>query len=327
MNAGAKLGAYGLVLAAALGGGAAVGGAAGPIDVDDAPAHDQHDGEPMSPGDEHEPDATTPDATTPDATTPDATTPDVGGLAVAQSGFRFVSEDRLADAGEFAFVIEGPDGEAITAFDVEHTKRLHLVVASRDLQQFAHVHPDLDDNGRWTADLPDLPAGPYRAFADFHPTGSDAVTLGIDLTAPGSLTTPGPLDTIATDEVDGYDVRLDGDPRAGESSTLSVTVARDGSTVTTDPYLGARGHLVALRDGDLAYLHVHPMEDESSDAVRFMVEVPSPGTYALFFDFSHDGSVHTARFVVDTTETRSPDQPTSQPTTDDADGDAGHGHD
>ena len=25
-----------------------------------------------------------------------------------------------------------------------------------------------------------------------------------------------------------------------------------------EPYLGAKGHLVALREGDLAYLHIHP---------------------------------------------------------------------
>lgn len=39
--------------------------------------------------------------------------------------------------------------------------------------------------------------------------------------------------------------------------------------------------------------------------MRFAVEVPSAGTYALFFDFLHDGQVRTARFVVeaDTTTT------------------------
>jgi len=54
---------------------------------------------------------------------------------------------------------------------------------------------------------------------------------------------------------------------------------------------------VALRDGDLAYLHVHPLDDEPNGPVPFAVEVPSPGTYALFFDFLADGTVRTARFV------------------------------
>jgi hypothetical protein len=32
--------------------------------------------------------------------------------------------------------------------------------------------------------------------------------------------------------------------------------------------------------------------------VRFAVEVPSPGDYRLFFDFSHGGTVRTASFTV-----------------------------
>lgn len=84
---------------------------------------------------------------------------------------------------------------------------------------------------------------------------------------------------------------------------MTVTVRRDGEVVTTEPYLGAAGHLVALRDGDMAYLHVHPLDDELSGPVRFAIEVPSSGTYALFFDFLLDGEVRTARFVVQTPTT------------------------
>jgi hypothetical protein len=45
---------------------------------------------------------------------------------------------------------------------------------------------------------------------------------------------------------------------------------------------------------------VHPLDDHDAHGpVRFAVEVPSPGTYALFFDFLVDGAVHTARFVLE----------------------------
>ncbi len=72
------------------------------------------------------------------------------------------------------------------------------------------------------------------------------------------------------------------------------------------PYLGAFGHLVALRDGDLAYLHVHPEGAEpetgqlSGPTVEFATEVPTPGRYLLYFDFQVDDEVHTASFVVST---------------------------
>ena len=309
MNAGAKLGAYGLVLAAALGGGATLGAAAGPIDIGDAPVHDDHDPDPAP-----------------------SSAPSVAGLSISEGGYRIVADNRLADAGEFAFTIVDDDGAPVTGFDVEHDKRLHLIVAARDLRTFHHLHPEMDDVGRWSVELPNMAPGAYRAFADVHPTAGGAVTLGVDLVAPGIVDAPAPLAPASSSEIDGYSVRLTGDIEPDKSNTVAIIVTRDGETVATDPYLGARGHLVALRDGDLAYLHVHPLADARDGAIRFAVEVPSSGAYALFFDFAHDGAIHTARFVVDTTAPLSTDLPmTDTPTTHQpaphADADAGHAHD
>ena len=59
---------------------------------------------------------------------------------------------------------------------------------------------------------------------------------------------------------------------------------------------------MALRGGDLAYLHVHPMNEEPAAAsgpdVAFMVQPPSPGRYLLYLDFQVNGQVHTASFTV-----------------------------
>ncbi|MFM9662849.1 hypothetical protein ACKI2B_46205, partial [Streptomyces scabiei] len=72
------------------------------------------------------------------------------------------------------------------------------------------------------------------------------------------------------------------------------------------PYLGAYGHLVALRSGDLAYLHVHPNGEPGDGTTRpgptvsFTATAPSDGTYRLFLDFKHEGKVHTAAFTVRT---------------------------
>ena len=72
---------------------------------------------------------------------------------------------------------------------------------------------------------------------------------------------------------DGYAVRLGaGAVRAGEEAELRFTVTRDGEPVATEPYLGAGGHLVALREGDLAFLHVHPTDGPSAS----MADVPEP---------------------------------------------------
>ncbi len=82
-------------------------------------------------------------------------------------------------------------------------------------------------------------------------------------------------------------------------------MAKDGEPVADlQPYLGAYGHLVALRQGDLAYLHVHPDGEpgdgttKSGPEITFNSEAPSAGTYRLFLDFRHGGVVRTAEFTV-----------------------------
>jgi hypothetical protein len=85
----------------------------------------------------------------------------------------------------------------------------------------------------------------------------------------------------------------EGASKAGAESELAFDVTRGGKPVAVEEYLGAKGHLVALRQGDLAFLHVHP--DESS--LKFMATFPTAGTYRLFLQFQTNGRVHTAAFT------------------------------
>jgi hypothetical protein len=66
-----------------------------------------------------------------------------------------------------------------------------------------------------------------------------------------------------------------------------------------EPYLGALGHLVALRDGDLAYLHVHPLDGDDGESVTFHATFPTPGRYGLFLQTKPEGELVTTRFAVD----------------------------
>ncbi|TQJ20075.1 hypothetical protein FBZ33_0260 [Micromonospora sp. A202] len=226
-----------------------------------------------------------------------------GGLLVSDRGYTLQPVDAPAD--EFAFRIAGPDGQPVTRYDVAHDKQMHLIVARRDLSGFRHVHPELAADGTWRVDTPLAGPGLWRAFADFTPTGGEALTLGVDVTVPGELTErPLPAPSTST-TVDGYTVTLTGSPQPGRTSPLTLTVSRGGQPVTDlEPYLGAYGHLVALRRGDMAYLHVHPDgapgdgRTQPGPAVTFLAEVPSAGSYRLYLDFRHGGAVHTAEFTV-----------------------------
>ena len=71
-----------------------------------------------------------------------------------------------------------------------------------------------------------------------------------------------------------------------------------GAPAALERYLGAYGHLVALREGDLGYLHVHPVATPTGDTVTFWVTAPGPGRYRMYLDFQVAGVVRTAEFTV-----------------------------
>lgn len=233
---------------------------------------------------------------------------DPGGLQVSSEGYTLVPTRTVLERGDdvpFTFRVTGPDGRPVAAYEVAHEKRLHLVVVRRDTADYQHVHPTMADDGTWRVPLDLREAGTYRVFADFVASGYDKpLTLGTDVFVPGRFVAqPLPAPSSGA-KVGDYTVHLAGTPVAGQSSPLAVHVMRDGKPVEDlEPYLGAYGHLVALRAGDLGYLHVHPAQHAVGEArggpeVRFTATFPSAGAYRLFLDFQHDGVVRTAVFTV-----------------------------
>jgi hypothetical protein len=224
---------------------------------------------------------------------------DVGGLAISANGLRLVPATTVLAARRdqrMAFRIEDAAGAPVTRFAVVHDKLLHLIVARRDLTGFQHLHPTMNADGTWTTPLRLSAAGSYRLFADFS-HDETPTTLASDLRVSGTADLeplPAPAATATSDG--GYDVRLDsGAARAGQEAELRFTVTKDGRPVRTEPYLGAGGHLVALREGDLAFLHVHPNEDDSS--IGFEATFPTTGSYRLFLQFKVGGEVQTVAFT------------------------------
>ena len=229
------------------------------------------------------------------------------GLAIADRGLQLELERtalRRGRATDLRFRVIDRHGDAVRDFDVTHEKRMHLIIARRDLTGFQHLHPSMAGDGTWTVPVTVNDAGSYRVFADFSYQEA-AITLATDLHVDGRLETrplPAPADTAKSDG--GYDVRLDtGTARAGQEANLRFEITRDGETVHTEPYLGAGGHLVALREGDLGFLHVHPSEhdesDEHDDAVGFGATFPTAGRYRLFLQFKHEGRIQTVAFTTE----------------------------
>jgi hypothetical protein len=191
-------------------------------------------------------------------------------------------------------------GREVRDLDEQHEQLMHLIVVRRDLAHYQHLHPSLDEDGSWSVPLTLPEPGVHRAFVDFSVNG-EPLTLGVDLTAPGDLSVePLPGSTNSVRIEDGYEIALEGEmPTAGTGNSVRFRITREGREVKDlEPYLGALGHLVALREGDLAYLHVHPTGGAGAQ-IEFHTEFPSQGRYRLFLQFAHAGVVRTAAFTVE----------------------------
>lgn len=293
MSTPTKLAGFALVLVAAFGAAAGLGNAVGPMESESSTTSAEHAG--MNMGGE-------------DTAAGSSAAEEIpGGLLVSQDGYTLDLAQNSVPVGSdvpLAFRVLGPDGAPVVDYEVTHDKDLHLIAVRRDMVGFQHVHPELAGDGTWSVPLA-LTAGQWRVFADFEPAGhGDNLILGADLAVAGGYV-PQPLPEPAdTAEVDGYAVTLDGDLVPGQESEVILTINKDGQPVTDlQPYLAAYGHLVVLRDGDLAYLHVHPGGEpgdgvtEPGPAITFYANVPSAGDYRLFMDFQHDGVVRTAEFT------------------------------
>ncbi|KRF20656.1 hypothetical protein ASG90_19000 [Nocardioides sp. Soil797] len=303
MNAAGRLTAYAAGLAVILAAGWFVGDRSDLGDVEPVAESHGHSGQ----SSEH--DEMTHDEMTGNAETVPA------GLQVSQDGYSLAlaDTDRAPGSQQVRFRIVGPDGRPVTEFEESHEKLLHLIVVRRDFSGFQHVHPVLDEKtGTWRVDV-DLAPGTWRVFADFVPGGMSAdegLTLGTDLRVSGNAGKQLLPQPVRRSTIDGFTVTAEGQLVAGEHSMLELQVTRHGKPVTDlQPYLGAYGHLVALREGDLAYLHVHPGGEpgdgvtEPGPTIEFGAEVPSDGRYHLFLDFKVAGVVHTAAFTLDTATT------------------------
>ncbi|MBM7440594.1 hypothetical protein [Streptomyces sp. HB132] len=325
MNPAAKITAFTAALAASFGAAYGIGAAVGPGAGSAEPAESTAHAESAGPGAGDSP---------------------AGGLQITEGGYTLdLRPPRLeaAQPGELRFTIRDRAGRQVTAFQREHDKELHLILASRDMATYRHLHPTRADDGTWSTPVKLPAAGDYRVFADFTPAGENAadLTLGADLAVSGPYKAAEPPKPSRTASVDGYTVSLNGTLRPEAPEHITFSVRKDGRPVTDlQPYLGAYGHLVALRAGDLAYLHVHP-DGEPGDGstkpgpeVSFTATAPSPATYRLFLDFKHDGTVRTAAFTVPSGEatTPHPTAPSAEPEDGHGDGpsdrdeDGGHGH-
>ncbi len=185
----------------------------------------------------------------------------------------------LSDTAEFRsiFVPVAPD----------HGKMMHLfLVGGQNMDVFAHLHPVERDSLVFVGEVPWLPAGPYRLFADIM------LDNGLTLTATETVNLPAMIGAVAPSDSDdswastsavalgatGASAPLGGGYTLSTSTSSESIVARSpvdlaftvrdqtGNIVPLRPYLGMAAHAVVVRDDESVFIHLHPMGTVSTTA-------------------------------------------------------------
>ncbi|MFD0695289.1 hypothetical protein ACFQZT_14370 [Paenibacillus sp. GCM10027628] len=201
--------------------------------------------------------------------------------------------------------IKKKDGGRIEDFEVNHEKLLHLMVISKDLSYFNHIHPDYKGNGVFEISNDFPSGGEYRLIADFKPTIGDAMTKmkWVRIEGESAKSIPIVPDTSLVKTIEGKRVELAIDQlAAAKELTLKFSFKdeKTGQPITDlQPYLGSIGHVVILTEDGEQYLHVHADEGQGTgpDAI-FETSFPKSGTYKIWGQFQRDNQVFTASYVV-----------------------------
>ncbi len=203
---------------------------------------------------------------------------------------------------------------------IEHEKPMHLIVVSRDLGYFAHIHPDSTGTvGQYEIRHTFPQAGDYILYDEFELAGKTAEVHRFDLKVGGGASSAAQLTAdMSPKQVGDYSVsiRPDGPVTAGDLSSFVLTVQQNGKPVSDlQPYLGAASHVVALNANSEDFAHVHAVagdkapQDSMDDMagppaafgpnIAFSHRFDKPGLYKVWAQFRHNGQVQTVSWVVE----------------------------
>lgn len=201
--------------------------------------------------------------------------------------------------------INDAKGTPIEKFDINHEKLLHLIVVSKDLSYFDHIHPDNKGKGTFEIGTTFPKNGEYKLIADFIPTGGQQKTETHWIQVGGDKGTPAPIqpDTSLTKAVDGKEVTLSFDKlQTGKEVQMNFSfkdAASKAPITNLQPYLGAVGHVVIISSDVEQYIHNHPLDEKATGPdAKFATSFPKSGVYKIWGQFQQNGKVFTVPFVV-----------------------------
>ena len=201
-------------------------------------------------------------------------------------------------------MIHGADGEMVKSFEVVHEQKVHLIIVRDGLDQFAHIHPEVDPSGNATVSYTFPTGGTYWLYADHKPSGKEQTTATAQVKIAGDIPPIPALTPNESGEIEGDGLRakvaIEGAMRGGEATIIFDLKDAAGQPVKDlQPYMGAMGHLVVLSSDGKQYVHAHPADAKTgkSNQVVFMAHIMEPGLYKGWGQFRRLDTVRVVPFV------------------------------
>ncbi len=222
--------------------------------------------------------------------------------------------------------IKGHENETVS-LDVQHDKKIHLIVVSKDLSYFDHIHPEPQadgsyhikvlakdesySKGKFQSETRFNQGGDYVLFADYLPSGADHQLDRGELHVAGTpFKDQHYTAEKLTSTTDGYEVSLvteSGNFFSEGTSHISAIVKKGGKEIPADQledYLSAKAHIVVISEDTQNYLHVHP--NVAKGRLDLHTTFGKAGIFRGWLQFKTEGQVHTADFVINVQEGMTP---------------------
>lgn len=224
------------------------------------------------------------------------------------------TQPEKVDAGkevELTFTVKDKSGAQIKSFKTVHEKKMHLILVANDLNEFEHLHPDLQADGSFKIKHIFKGGGKYIFYADATPeTGSQVVGRIEQMVGGPERTRKEPVvDTQLKKSEEGISLEMkpDGELKSNQNTKINFvfTDEKTGKPVTDlQNYLGEKAHVVAISEDTNEFLHVHPQSNDikGETSVSAQTEFPKAGNYKMWVQFQRRGKVIVIPFVVKVAE-------------------------
>jgi hypothetical protein len=222
-------------------------------------------------------------------------------------------------------------------FIADHGHLMHLfLIRMPGMDRMWHLHPDSQPDGTFGLELPTMPAGQYKLFADVVHENGFPETLVTEISVPdiagralsgddaeGSAPALSSAERTVSPMRDGYRMVLVRGPGAPplaprRSTQFAFRIEDEKGNAATDMqlYMGMPGHAEFLKSDASVFAHVHPdgsvpmaalmltkvpMQHATSSipsTISFPYGVPSSGHYRIFVQVQRAGHPETGVFDV-----------------------------